>query len=100
MSETAVHCVEPSGVGAPVHWYQHGDYGLEDIPELFLVGRRVDSGDGPVRLRLSAKEIRELKVHADAYSFDFEEGLIDLCVDLYDFASTRSETEFTFAESS
>jgi len=51
-----------------------------------------------VRLALSADEIRELKMMADAYSFDFEVGLIDLCVDLYRFASERRERQFVFVQ--
>ncbi len=98
-AEPDVRCVQPALGDAPVHRYQGGDYGLEDIPELFNLGR-LESGpdDAVVRVALSADEIRELKVMADAYSFDFDVGLIDLCVDLYRFASERREREFVFEQ--
>lgn len=97
--EPGVRCVEPDLGDTPVHRYQGGDYALEDIPELFQLGRVVSEPDDPaVRLALSADEIRELKVMADAYSFDFEVGLIDLCVDLYRFAIERRERAFVFVQ--
>lgn len=98
-TEPGVHCVEPDLGEAPVHRYQGGDYGLEDIPDLFQLGRLESGPDDPVvRVALRADEIRELKVMADAYSFDFEAGLIDLCVDLYRFASERRESSFVFVQ--
>jgi|AntRauTorcE11897_2_1112592.scaffolds.fasta_scaffold15122_2 hypothetical protein len=97
--EPGVRCVEPDLGDTSVHRYQGGDYALEDIPELFQLGRIVSELEDPsVRLALRADEIRELKVMADAYSFDFEVGLIDLCVDLYRFASERRERAFVFLQ--
>ncbi len=97
--EPGVRCVEPDLGDVPIHRDQGGDYALDDIPELFNLGR-LESGpdDAVVRVALSADEIRELKVMADAYSFDFEVGLIDLCVDLYRFASERREKAFVFEQ--
>jgi hypothetical protein len=98
-AEPGVRCVEPDLGDISVHRYQGGDYALEDIPELFQLGRVLSEPDDPaVRLALSADEIRELKMMADAYSFDFEVGLIDLCVDLYRFASERRERQFVFVQ--
>ena len=31
---------------------------------------------------LTGTEIRELKVNADAYSFDYDEGFIEMCLDI------------------
>lgn len=96
VEESAVFCVEPPCGDQPVHRYQGGDYALADIPELFLVGRVLSDPDGRDRIALTPREIRELKTAADAYSFDFEEGLIALCLDLHRFAIERPEPEFTF----
>lgn len=96
IEESGVYCVEPSAGDRPVHLYQGGDYALADIPELFLVGRVVPDPDGRDRIVLTPREIRELKTIADAYSFDFEEGLITLCLDLHAFAIQRPDSEFTF----
>ena len=86
-----VRCVEPDCGERLVHRYEGGDYGVEDIPELFRVGRVVDDPDGRERIALRAEEIRELKVLADAYSFDFEPGLVELCLDIHRFALERGE---------
>lgn len=91
-----VYCIEPPGTGEPVHHFTDGDYGLTDIPELMLLGRVEADPDGHERVTLSAREMRELKTFADAHSFDFDEGLVELCNDLHRFASDRSDSEFTF----
>ena len=59
-----------------VHAYQGGDYGLEDISDNFQLGRLELplQGDETV-LSLDAAELRRLKTMADAYSFDYEEGV-------------------------
>ena len=96
--ERGVRCVEPDLGDRLVHRYEGGDYGLEDIPELFRLGRIRTGGKGGERVALTADQIRELKVMADAYSFDFEPGLIELCLDLHRFAVERREREFVFAQ--
>lgn len=97
--ESGIRCEKPDCGDALVHRYQGGDYGLADIPELFQLGRPVAESDGRERIVLTAGELRELKVLADAYSFDFEEGLVELCLDLHRFAEQRRESEFVFVQS-
>lgn len=93
-----VRCVQPDCGERLVHRYQDGDYGLEDIPELFQVGRVLSEPEGTERIELRADEIRELKILADAYSFDFEGGLIQLCLDLHRFAIERRDDTFVFVQ--
>ncbi|MDZ7829010.1 MAG: hypothetical protein U5K33_05825 [Halofilum sp. (in: g-proteobacteria)] len=92
-----VRCVRPEEE-RPLHEHSGEDYGLADIPTLFQLGRIVADTGGRERVRLSAAEIRELKVLADAYSFDFEPGLIELCGELHRFAVDRREREFEFLQ--
>jgi hypothetical protein len=85
-------------VEQPLHEHSGADYGLADIPDLFRIGRIVPDAGERERVRLTAAEIRELKVMADAYSFDFEPGLIELCGELHRFAVDRREDEFEFVQ--
>lgn len=94
--DEGVYCIDPPGVETPVHRFGDGDYGLTDIPELMLVGRSAADPDGRERIVLTAREVSELKTFADAYSFDFEEDFIALCLDLHRFTNERPEPEFTF----
>ena len=94
----AVRWLRPDSGHQVVHEHAGGDYGIEDIPELFQLGTAGDDPEGRERVTLTAAEIRELKVLADAYSFDFEPGLIELCLDLHRFAQERPEREFVFVQ--
>jgi hypothetical protein len=78
-----------------VHRYLGGDYGLEDIPELFQLGHLGNHITARV-LTLSAKEVRELKVLADAYGFDYQEEFIVMCLDLSRYAGTLPGSSFCF----
>lgn len=80
-----------------VHAYQGGDYGLEDISDNFQLGRLELplQGDETV-LSLDAAELRRLKTMADAYSFDYEEGFIEMCLEIQRFAFSRPGTTFQF----
>lgn len=80
-----------------VHAYQGGDYGLEDIADYFQLGRLEPAlqGDETV-LILDAAELRRLKTMADAYSFDYEEGFIEMCLEIQRCASNLPGPTFQF----
>ncbi len=99
-AESGIRCERPDCGDVLIHRHQGGDYGIEDIPELFQLGHSTADADGRERVTFTADELRELKVLADAYSFDFEEGLIELCLDLHRFAEQRRESEFVFVQDS
>lgn len=66
-----------------VHAYQEGDYGLEDIAEYFGLGQITASADAePIELMLDTRDLRQLKINADAYSFDFEQAFIEMCLEM------------------
>ncbi|NIR60368.1 MAG: hypothetical protein GWO02_13040 [Gammaproteobacteria bacterium] len=85
-----VYAADPRGEPQLVHAFLPADYGLTDIAEHFRLGR-VERGARPGHrvLALSPRELRELKVAADAYSFDYEEGFIEMCHDIMRFAAER-----------
>lgn len=93
---SAVTARRADGQVVTVHTYQEGDYVLTDIVELFGLGRVERADDGRPALILTGKELRQLKAMADAYSFDYEEGLIELCLDLHRFALKTSGDEIVF----
>lgn len=80
-----------------VHTYIGGDYGLEDVAAMLRLGRREEPGEGfTVGLRLTGAELAELKVFADYYSFDFEEGFIEMCREMTEWATGPGSGEFRF----
>jgi hypothetical protein len=83
-----------------VHAYQMGDYGLEDVHGLFRVGH-LQSGDGEndvaTVLAIDARELGELKILADAYSFDYEEEFIEMCHAMARFAAEHPAQQYFFA---
>lgn len=92
-----VYVTDGNGSTRLVHRYQGGDYGLEEIAEYFQLGE-VEPGenDDETVLVLTPKELRELKVMADAHSFDYEEEFIEMCLELQRFAVNRPDASFRF----
>lgn len=92
-----VYLVEEGGRLHRVHTYIGGDYGLEEVAAILRLGRREDPGEGyAVGLRLTGAELAELKVFADYYSFDFEEGFIEMCRDMTEWSAGAGSGELRF----
>jgi hypothetical protein len=87
-TSSGVYAVDEDGGLMLLHEYQDGEYSLEDLIEEFGFGQ-MDGGteNGDAIIVLNSREIRELKVNADAYSFDYDEGFISMCLDIERFAS-------------
>ncbi len=84
-----------SAHGELVHRHQGGEYRLADIVACFELGR-LEKAAEQTRLTLDAREIRQLKTQADAYSFDYEEGFIEMCLDICRFTETNPGSSFCF----
>ncbi len=83
-----VYAIDDQGGLTLLHEYQDGEYSLEDLLEEFGFGRaEEDSDNGDAVIVLDSREIRELKVNADAYSFDYDEGFIEMCLDIERYAT-------------
>ena len=78
-----VYAVDEDGELTLVHEYRDDAYSLEDLLEEFGFGRmEEESENGGAVVVLDPAEVRELKVNADAYSFDYDEGFIEMCLDI------------------
>jgi 5'-3' exonuclease len=87
-----VYAIDEDGRLTLLHEYHNDEYSLEDLLEEFGFGEiGGDSESGDAFVVLVAREIRELKTNADAYSFDYDEGLIAMCLDIERFASGAEE---------
>jgi len=87
-----VYAIDESGELTLVHEYQDGEYSLEQLLEEFGFGHAEDdSENGHTIVALDAREIRQLKVNADAYSFDYDEGFIEMCLDIERFVTGEAE---------
>lgn len=84
-----------SAQGEIVHRHQGGEYCLTDVVAVFELGR-VETAAGETRLTLDDREVRQLKLQADAYSFDYEEGFIDMCLDIHRFTELHPAPSFCF----
>lgn len=87
-----VYAIDESGGLTLLHEYQDGEYSLEDVLEEFGFGHVEGSTEnGDAIVALDAREVRELKVNADAYSFDYDEGFIEMCLDIERYANGTVE---------
>jgi hypothetical protein len=92
-----VYSTDANGNLRLVHRYQGGDYGIEEIVEYFQLGEVERSEkDGETVVVLNTKEMRELKTMADAYSFDYEEGFIEMCLEMGRFTASLSADKYRF----
>lgn len=90
----AVFAEAPDGRAVRIHDDQGTDYHLHDIAELFEIGEAGTTEAGEPALELSDAEVRRLKAMADAYSFDHDEGLIALCLDIHRFALEAQQPRY------
>jgi hypothetical protein len=87
-----VYAIDEEGELTLLHEYQDGEYSLGDLLEEFGFGRTEEGlENGNAIIVLVAREIRELKVNAHAYSFDYDEGFIEMCLDIERFTSGTVE---------
>lgn len=77
MTEAGVYRREDAGRLTAVHRYEDDDYELADVARLLDLGTVQDDGG---ELRLARRELRLLRVTADAQSFDHPEAFIRMCV--------------------
>ncbi len=92
----AVTALGPKGETVRVHAYQDGDYVLADVRDAFGLGRMETDETGHPVLVLRPNEVRQLKPLADSHSFDYEEGFIEMCLDLHRFAAGLNLPEIRF----
>lgn len=89
---SGVYAVDEDGGLTLLHEYQDGEYSLDDLVEEFgFCQTQGDAQSNDTSIVLVAREIRELKLNADAYSFDYNEGFIAMCLDIERFASGADE---------
>jgi hypothetical protein len=93
-----VYGLDAGGLPVLIHLYQGGHYGITDIVELFDLGKLVAGRylEEPVLL-LSQRELRELKMLADAHSFDCEQGFIEMCYEIQRFGQSQPSDEVIVA---
>ncbi|MEX0921931.1 MAG: hypothetical protein WD489_08780 [Rhodovibrionaceae bacterium] len=77
--EAGIYITGPDGRETLLLAYMGGDYQLQDLPDFFAAGKLFDWEDGAPGLEVTGQEARQIKVQADAHSFDFDEELIELC---------------------
>lgn len=89
-----VYAIDDDGALTLVHEYQDDEYSLEDLLEEFGFGRIEDGEEnGRTVVVLGPEEVRALKVNADAYSFDYDEGFIEMCLDIDRFFAGTNEND-------
>jgi len=68
-----------------VHEYLNDNYGLGDVHGSLQLGVLAET-EVTLSVTLNRKELTDLKNLADAFSFDYDEGFIEMCLDIHRFA--------------
>jgi len=97
-SRRGVYLIGEGTAPALVHLYEGGDYSLADVPQYFQLGRLETPGtEGETVVFLEPAELRQLEVMAYAYSFDYEEDFIGMCLGMRRAALARGSGSARFA---
>ena len=91
-----VYTVSGDGKLTLVHAYQEGEYTLEDVSDLAGIGIIERIPGGVTKIILTHKELRQLKVWSDAYSFDYDEEFIEMCLALHRHADSVPADEIVY----
>ena len=87
-----VYAIDEDGGLTLLHEYINDEYSLEDLLEQFGFGQSEQGTEnGELIIALNSREIREIKVNADAYSFDYDEGFIEMCLDIERYATGMAD---------
>ena len=96
-STPGVYSNDADGRPKLVHRYQGGDYELQEIVEFFNLGTvETADDDGDSVVVLTSKELNELRILASAHSFDYEEGFIEMCMEMQRFAVSAPAERYRF----
>ena len=98
MSFPGVYARDPNGRWHLIHEDRGGDYHLHDIREAFMIGTAGEDPDGMPILALRYADVRQLHALAQAQSFDHDEDLIALCIDIYNFATQAQQEHYEFRQ--
>ena len=79
-----------------VHAYQEGEYTLQDVFDLAGLGLIEQIPGGITKITLTQRELRQLKAWSDAYSFDYDEEFIEMCLALHRYAHSVAAGEVLF----
>jgi hypothetical protein len=94
---SGVYYLDADGDLTLVHAYTDDDYELADIVELFALGEMESASVPPgAAFSIARADLRRLKVHADAESFDHPEGFIEMCLDIYRFGDETAGDPLRF----
>ncbi len=96
---------DPQGVyvtgrdGRPllVHEYLNENYGLGDVHGSLQLGALIET-ETTLSVTLNRKEIVDLKNLSDAFSFDYDEGFVEMCQDMHRAATELPGDTVTFEE--
>lgn len=92
-----VYATGRDGRPALVHEYLNENYGLGDVHGSLQLGVLAETEE-TLSLTLTRKEITDLQNLANAFSFDYDEGFIEMCGDMHRAAAELPGETVTFTE--
>ncbi len=92
-----VYCTGADDATTLVHIYQGGPYRMIDMVDFWSLGR-IEGGAHPGEsvVVVTRQDVPRLKTMADAFSFDYDQGFIEMCLEMHRYAMDRGEEKFRF----
>lgn len=92
-----VYATGRDGLPVLVHEYLNENYGLGDVHGSLQLGLLAETED-TLSVTLTRKEITDLNNLSNAFSFDYDEGFIEMCQDMHRLAADLPGETVTFEE--
>ncbi len=92
-----VYATGRDGRPALVHEYLNENYGLGDVHGSLQLGVLAETEE-TLSPTLTRKEITDLQNLAHAFSFDYDEGFIEMCLDMHRFSTEAAGDNLVFTE--
>lgn len=93
-----VYAIGRDGQAVLIHTYINENYGLADVADVMQYGALDEDANGDLTLTLTRKEIADVQNAANAFSFDYDEGFVEMCLDIARAAGELPGETITFVE--
>jgi hypothetical protein len=93
-----IYLLGPAATPVLVHAYLNENYALADVAEILQYGKVGENAGGAPMLTLTRREMADVANMINASSFDYDDGFVEMCLDMARHATDAPGAEVVFIE--